>query len=144
MSLLKTKGKTKAATSIVEVFEGIVTTGLNEKAKTVLEGFVRNQDVRLTKIAGLNNDVKALEATKAVEEAKLKAAEKVTNQLAITKTIATIDADIMVVTANISETEGLLEAAAVKRDAFIKAFDTDAYAALANDELTRGGKKASN
>lgn len=141
MTLLKTKGKTKAATSIATVFEGIVTSGLNEKAGVILEGFVRNQDIRLTRIASLNNDVKALEADKAAEEVKLKAAKKVTNQLAITRTMATIDADIMVVTAEISEIEGLLTAAAAKRDAFIKAFDTDAYAALADEELTRGSKK---
>lgn len=134
-SLFSSKGKTTAAASISNVFDELVVEKLNAKARTILADFVRKDDERLSGIAQLNKGVKELEAEKDVLVAKLSAAQKVTNQAALTRKIAEADADIMVTVAAVTEIETLRAAATSKREAFIAAFDEDAYAALINEDL---------
>ena len=111
------------AASAAEIYQDIVESKLLDRADVVLTDFARKDDERLQQIAKFNNEVAELEA-------KLAKAEKVSNQAALTR-------DIVITKAYITEINTLRANAAVKREAFITKFDTDAYAALADSTLVR-------
>lgn len=111
------------ASTAASTFNALVTKKNKERATVVLEDFIRKEDERNKAIAIINNELVSLNE-------KLDKAEKGSNVAALTKQIAYKNADL-------AEINTLKTNAASKRDAFITAFDADAYTALADTSLVR-------
>lgn len=135
MSKKSTIALESASTFAADLYTTMVGNTLTKKAEVVLKEFIRKDDERQTEIADLNSAITESNAELEILKGKRKAAEKVTNQVALDEKIAVAKADISILQAQIAGLQTLRSAANDRKNAFIAKFDSDPYAALADNTL---------
>lgn len=146
MIKLKDLIMTKTVESIVSNFNELAAEKTVSRAEVVLADFARKRDERLRAIADLRNRLAVQQEAAKTAKAKAKSKEVKEGQseyaAAKSKADAAYDATFAEtsatrIQADIDRLEAYVANADAKRNAFIKAFDKDPYAALANSSLVR-------